>query len=98
MFRGTTPTHTFILPIEASLLTDAYITYAQHGSTKIEKRLSDCVRDDNKLVVVLSQLETLSLMANNLTEIQVAAKVGGKVMRSQIISVPTERILKDGEI
>lgn len=98
MYRGTTPTHTFTLPFEANQLSEAYITYAQNNQTAIEKTLSDCTIDGNKLRVTLTQAETLGLMAISNTEIQIAAKVNNKVLRSNIITVPTERILKDGEI
>lgn len=98
MKRGTTPTHTFTLPFATAALSEAYITYAQLGVTKIEKDLSDCTIDGNNLSVTLTQKETLSLKEDRPTEIQVAVKLQGKVMRSQIITVSTDRILKDGEI
>lgn len=98
MYRGTTPTHTFTLPFEASQLSEAYITYAQNNQVVIEKTLSECTIDGKNLSVTLTQTETLGLVAISNTEIQIAAKVNGKVLRSNIISVPTERILKDGEI
>lgn len=98
MFRGTTPTHTFALPFEASALSECYITYAQQGVTKIEKKLTDCTFDDKNLSVTLTQRETLNLRENGITEIQLAVKIDNTVLRSNIINVPTERILKDGEI
>ena len=98
MIRGTTPIHTFELPFRASELSSAYITYSQSGKVKFEKQLSDCECEGNKLSVRLTQAETLSLRPYYNTDIQIAVKCDEVVMRSDIITVPTEHILKDGEI
>lgn len=98
MYRGTTPTHTFTLPFNASEITTIYITYAQNGNTKIEKTLSDCTIAEKTISTTLTQAETLSLCSGKNTEIQLAVAINNKVLRSNIITVPTERILKDGEI
>lgn len=98
MMRGTTPTITFTLPIPTAAIDSGYVTFAQSGSVKIDKSLSDCERKDNKVSVTLSQSETLSLSADITTEIQLALRCGSKVFRSKIMRVQTDRILKDGEI
>lgn len=98
MIRGTTPTHTFTLPFDTGELDSVYITYAQAGKTKIEKSIEDCMRDGNRLSVQLTQEETLSLTSGYMTDIQIAARVGGTVMRSQIIQVQTHKILKEEAI
>jgi hypothetical protein len=98
MYRGTTPTLTFTLPFSTENIDNAYITFAQYGTVKIDKPLQDCKCDDNKLVVRLTQEETLSLRCDCAVEMQISIRAGENVMRSQIISTTVERILKDGEI
>lgn len=48
MYRGTTPTLTFHLPMETAALASAYITFSQSGEVKLEKQLSDCTRSEKK--------------------------------------------------
>ena len=98
MIRGTTPTHTFILPFPASTITEAYISYAQFGSVRIEKTLADCTVRGSNLTLKLSQAETLRLSDKARTEIQLAVRIDEEVYRSQIIEVETARILKEAEI
>ena len=69
------------------------------GAVVIDKALSDCTREENKLSVRLSQEETLKLKHDCVTEIQIRAKtLDGEAIASQIIQVHTQRILKDGVI
>lgn len=98
MLRGTTPTLTFTLPFSASTIDNAYVSFAQYGAVKIDKPFRDCQADGNKLIVKLSQTETLSLRSGTAVEIQISIRIGDNVMRSQIISTTVERILKDVEI
>lgn len=99
MIRGTTPTLEFTLPFEVSILEDAYVTLAQKGIEVLSKRLGECSCDKNKLVVTLKQEETLLLCCDYKTEIQIRAKtLEGAALASQILTVDTERILKDGVI
>lgn len=65
MYRGTTPTLTFHLPMETAALASAYITFSQSGEVKLEKQLSDCTRSENSLGVTLTQAETLVLSRRN---------------------------------
>lgn len=62
------------------------------------KSLPDFLFDNGKLYVTLTQKDTLSLTFGFNTEIQLAIRCGQMVYRSDIITVETERILKDGEI
>lgn len=100
MYRGTTPTFTFQLPIEANTITAASITFRQAGSVNIEKTLADCTADGKALTVALTEEETLSLRAGTVTplEIQLRVGVGETRMASQIFPVSVERILKDGAL
>lgn len=100
MYRGTTPTFTFMLPIDASSITTAVISFRQAGSVNIDKKLADCTVSENALTVSLTEEETLSLRAKTVQplEIQLRVGVGAARMASQIFSVPVERILKDGAL
>lgn len=100
MFRGTTPTFTFNLPIDANTITAASVMFRQAGSVNIEKTLADCTVDGKTLTVSLTEEETLTLRAStpNALEIQLRVGVGEARMASQIFTVPVERILKDGAL
>lgn len=99
MYRGTTPTLTFNLPFAASTLSAAYITFAQFGASVFEKALTDCTASGQALTVTLTQSDTLLLNATEKVEIQIRGKTtDGEVIASNIMRVPVDRILKDGEI
>lgn len=99
MIRGTTPTLTFDIPLETTLIDALYITFAQGGENVVEKTIDDVILDEKSIVLKLSQVETLRFLNNTITEIQIRLKtLSGEALASEIILIPTERILKDGEI
>lgn len=99
MIRGTTPTLEFVIPFDTVLLAEAYVTLSQNGATVLDKALNECSCDENKLSVRLTQEETLMLKCDCITEIQIRAKTQtGDAVASNIVRVPTGRILKDGVI
>ena len=100
MYRGTTPTLTFRLPIDTGSITVLSIAVAQGRQVKIEKTLSDVHLDGNVISCTLTEDETLSLTAGASVEakIQLRMGVGEQRMASQIFTVPVERILRDGEL
>lgn len=99
MIRGTTPTLEFTLPFDCILISCAYVTFAQEKDIKIEKTFDECEKSGSKLIVKLSQEDTLKLSDSAQTEIQIRAKThAGEALASQIFRVTTERILKDGVI
>lgn len=63
MYRGTTPTLTFRLPIDTGSITVLSVAVAQAGQVKIEKALSDVQLDGNVVSCTLTEAETLSLTA-----------------------------------
>ena len=95
MYRGSTPTLTFTLPFSTADIDNAYVTFAQYGTVKIDKPLTVCGCDGNNLTVKLTQEETLSLRCECSVEMQVSVRIGENVMRSQIITTTVERILKE---
>ena len=62
MYRGTTPTLTFRLPIDTGSITVLSLAVAQAGQVKIEKALSDVQLDGNVVSCRLTEAETLSLI------------------------------------
>ena len=100
MYRGTTPTLTFRLPIDTGSITVLSIAVAQGRQVKIEKTLSDVHLDGNVISCTLTEDETLSLTAGASIEakIQLRVGVGEQRMASQIFTVPVKRILRDGAL
>ena len=100
MYRGTTPTLTFRLPIDTGNITALSLAVAQAGQVKIEKALSDVQLDGNVVSCTLTEAETLSLTAGPGTDakIQLRVGVGEQRMASQVFVVPVERILRDGAL
>lgn len=100
MRRGTTPTNTFSVPIDLSAAT-VYITYAQNNRTVIEKTGDELTFDSTdgyKIIVELSQQDTLAFKAGTV-EIQIRAVFEtGEALASNIIRTTFDRILKAGEI
>lgn len=100
MYRGTTPTLTFRLPIDTESITVLSVAVAQAGQVKIEKTLSDVHLDGNVISCPLTEAETLSLTAGRGidAQIQLRVGVGAQRMASQVFAVPVERILRDGAL
>ena len=107
MTRGTTPTHTFTLPddLKTATISALYITYAQHGTTALEKTLSDVTINDGVIICTLTQADTLKFEVldqhckYDTVDVQVRMKTSdGAAMASDIMPVPIRDILKDGEI
>ena len=98
MRRGTTPTLTFTLPIDASKISCLFVTFCQRGKIILEKNIDDCELDKEILKVTLSQKETLSFEVGRI-DIQIKLKTeDGSVMASDIEIANVEKCLKDCEI
>ena len=96
MIRGTTPTHTFTFSIDLADVKDFVITYVQRGEIVLEKTKKDCTISDNKVIVKLTQEETLAFEHTSMVEMQ--AKVlmnGGTVVASNIFTTHVSRILNE---
>lgn len=98
MFRGTTPTFTFSLPIDTDQIAEAWITIKQ-ANILINKTLADCEVAETSLSVTLSQEETLSLSSGFQTCIQLRVLLNSSTaLATPIYTVDTQQILKDGVI
>lgn len=99
MYRGTTPTFLFKLPIETDTITALSVTFHQPGGETIEKGMDDVTMEEQRVLAALTEAETLSLRQHCFPlEIQLRIGVGEVRMASQIFAVPVERILKDGAL
>lgn len=95
--RGSTPTNVFVVPIDIS---DAkvYITYSQNNAIIVEKTNPDIVFEENRMIVALTQEDTLKFVPG-WVEIQIRyVKESGEADASNILVANTTKILKDGEI
>ncbi len=104
MRQGTTPTHTFSIPVPKNLINSIFINYTQRGAMIIEKSgedisLEDKDEDSCAASVTLTQGETLKLRPGSDCSIQVRfTTASGEAFASQIILEPVEAVLKDGVI
>lgn len=100
LYRGTTPTLRFDLPIPVKDITALSIAVSQDGKLLMDKGADDVDMDGNTIKLTLTEKETLSLRAstNNMLHIQLRCGVGSARMASQIFSLTVEDILRDGEL
>lgn len=98
MRRGTTPTNTFTVDVDLTSAVALYITYKQGARVAIEKAIDDIDITSKALTVTLTQQDTLKLQKGDV-DIQVRVRFpDDKALASDIITVPVERVLKDGVI
>jgi len=98
MIRGTTPTHTFVLPFDVSVIDKLRIVYAQDEVVKITKTDGDATLRGDTVSVRLTQEETLLLDCKKSVEIQVRVLTpAGDALTSDIIRIPISRCL-DSEV
>ena len=99
MRRGTTPTHTFKSPVDFTTVQVIFLTYKQNGKTIIEKDIDDIEIFEDKLVVTLTQADTLAFSTIGEVEIQCRARFpDGSALASNIVKTPACKILKEGII
>ncbi len=99
MYRGTTPTISLTVDKLSEIdWKSIYLTIKQYNRT-IEKTADEMQIDGNNITVTLTQDETLKLAAGFAVKLQLRVLTKGAVAyATQIITVPVEDILKDGEI
>lgn len=96
--QGSTPTHHFPLPFDASLIEKASITYSQNGKTIVTKKLEDCYSNDRCLFIRLNQEDTLAFVPNFVVEAQAKVKfINGEVWPSECLRFNV-RIALDKEV
>lgn len=96
IIRGTTPTHTFTLPVECGAFTEVRVLYSQNNELVIKKETEDVTCEGNRISCTLTQEDTLALNDRQHCDIQVRAlSENGTALASRIIRVPVGRCLDD---
>jgi hypothetical protein len=99
MIPGTTPTHTYTLPLSNNDIENLRITYEQGGKIVCQKEKADCTMDGTQAVVKLTQQDTLGFTSNANVRIQLKVlTVGGDVLISEVFKKPVEIVLDKEEI
>lgn len=94
--RGTTPTHTFTLPLEPRFIKKMEIVYAQNGVEVFHKDMEDCTFEGKIAVVRLTQEETLSLKEDRDVHLQLRVLADDdSALVSNIVTTTVRRALKD---
>lgn len=86
MRRGTTPTHTFTLPFETSIINSLRITYEQENKVILTKETDDCDIHDNIVSVQLTQEETLKFICNTPAKCQLKIRRNDNVVASEVFN------------
>ena len=92
MFQATTPTHTFYLPFEASIIDKLILTYKQDGRTVLRKTENDVIRDHQFIRLTLSQEET-NFFSSRPASVQLRVKIGDKVLASRVVKMDVKASL-----
>lgn len=89
---GTTPTHTWTLPFDASLVAEARAIYKQSGEEILRKETEHFAMDGQKLSVTLSQEETFRFDCRTPVKIQLRVRTtSGTVLKTvPLTKTPTE--------
>ena len=91
--RGTTPTHTFILPFHTSLFEDFSVAYREVRTreVKVKRDMTNCEMDENVIAVTLTQEESLSFTPGAIVEVQL--KVYSDT--GEVLASPSYRLLAE---
>ena len=98
MIQGTTPTHTFQVPIDTEIIESVRIVYGQNDAVVLTKEKVDCDFGDNQISVKLTQEETFKFDENIPVDIQIRVLTnGGDALASRVERVPIITVL-DGAV
>lgn len=96
MRRGTTPTHTFKIPFDVSLVQKAMVIYAQNDTEVFRKEDAECVMQGDEISVTLAQEDTLKLDYNHMVQIQLRVlTTDNKALASAIKIMSVKKCLND---
>lgn len=96
MFRGTTPTHVFELPMDMSMVKRLQIIYAQNDKKLFTKELSDCTVEGPVVSVTLNQEETFKFDCRHAVQIQLRTlDMAGHALCSDVMPVSVEKCLSE---
>lgn len=96
MIRGTTPTHTFSLPLDASQIKRIKIIYAQGDKQLFCKEADDCVMSGDTIQTTLTQEETFMFDCKNMVQMQIRVlTVDGEAITSDEMYATVNKCLDD---
>jgi hypothetical protein len=106
MIRGTTPTITFTIPFDVSLLYKVFVTMKQtieHEETteiiQVDKSIDQCSLTGNKIMCRFTQEDTLKFKENMNVKIQLRVlTLDSESLTSKVFEDPVSELLKDGVI
>ena len=88
MLIGTTPTHRFNIPFDASLIDEARVIYRQMGREVLRKETEAFKKEGNVLSVSLSQEEAFLFDATDVTYQLRVKTLDGKVLNTKPKTIP----------
>lgn len=95
MRRGSTPTHIFNISLDTNLISKVRILYAQNDRVVLRKEDADCTREGQKIIVKLTQRETL-LFKQGKVEVQLRVITpSGDSIPSKVYTVNVQRLLEN---
>jgi hypothetical protein len=98
MFKGTTPTHYFNVPIDTSRIKELKITYSQKDREIFAKRKEDCIIEEGKITTTLSQEETFMFEPDKFVTIQLRVLMDeGSCLTSKLMMMSVEKCM-DNEV
>lgn len=93
--RGTTPTHTFRVPIDLTSAAVLKVYYKQGYEVLVEKEKQDLVVTPTTITVELTQEETLRF-ADGQIKMQIRARMpNGKAVKSKVKTTSADELLKN---
>lgn len=80
--RGTNPIHYYETPYKAEDIVKISVTYRQNGKNIVKKTLEDCLMEENRIEVQLTQQETMQFVEGEaLAQVKIRTK-DGEILRS----------------
>ena len=100
MFRATTPTHTFTLDVSTSTCDEILVTY-KIDDVVLNKHYENgtlpagMTFDNKKVIIKLTQEETLTFPAGKPVKVQLRARIGTDVLDTSIFKVTVNEALNE---
>ena len=95
---GCTDDHSFLFPYAAEDVSSLFVTYQQSGVTVLEKTLSDCTIEYDRLFVTLSREETLQLQQLATVRMQISGTfMDGTDFISDVMRTVTGEYLRSAD-
>ena len=96
MMQGTTPTHHFNIPFDASQVVHARAIYKQRGKEILKKETEDFHMEGNRISVQLTQEETFLFIWQTPVKIQLRIRTkSGQVLNTKPIEVSVGECLEE---